>query len=120
MARKRRSELTEEQRQAQRDRDVARKRANYTPRQLFDPDELALERAKARDNYTPRKLLDPDELALKREKARGNFTPRERLSPELALEREKARGKSITRSPRKRYAAPKRKRIEVSMYSNTC
>ena len=33
--------------------DAVRKRANYTPRQLLDPDELALERAKARGNYTP-------------------------------------------------------------------
>ena len=44
--------------------DAVRKRANYTPRQLLDPDELALERAKARGNYTPLERLAPDELAL--------------------------------------------------------
>ena len=67
-AAERRSKLTEEQRQTQRDRDTALKRANYTPRQLLDPDELALVRAKARDNYTPQERLAPDDLALEREK----------------------------------------------------
>ena len=55
--------------------DAVRKRANYTPQQLLDPDELALERAKARGNYTPREWLAPDELALERATARGNYTP---------------------------------------------
>ena len=79
-AAERRSKLPEEQRQAQRDRDAARKRANYTPRQLLAPNELALDRAKARDNYTPRQLLAPNELALDRAKARDNYTPRTTVS----------------------------------------